>query len=319
MESAAPASQVHTQSAPALAFRGVFPILVTPFTADERLDLPSLERVVRFMAQAGMDGVTVLGVLGEANRLSDREREQVLQSAVRAAGTMPVVAGVSHPGSAACLEHAQTAQSLGARAVMIAPQREPVPNETRIYEHFERVASGCALPIVVQDHPASTQSFMSVELLARLVENLPQVQCIKAEHPPTPQKIRALRKRLGPKQIPLMQGLGALYGLFDLESGADGFMTGFAFPEVLQALTKAAAQNDSSRMRMIYARFLPLIVFEQQPGLAIRKAIYALRGWIRSPRVRHPAGSVDAETEAQLRTLLEWILPRADLSRALEL
>jgi dihydrodipicolinate synthase/N-acetylneuraminate lyase len=72
-----------------LSFTGVWPILPTPFHDNESLDLASLQRVVRFMAEAGMDGVTVLGVLGEANRVTDAEREQVVRATVEAARSVP--------------------------------------------------------------------------------------------------------------------------------------------------------------------------------------------------------------------------------------
>jgi hypothetical protein len=63
-----------------MKFEGVFPILATPFDDDEELDLESLDRLVRFMASLGVDGITILGVLGESNRLIDDERDRVISS-----------------------------------------------------------------------------------------------------------------------------------------------------------------------------------------------------------------------------------------------
>lgn len=83
-------------------FEGVYPILVTPFDAREQLDLESFDRLIRFMADIGVDGVTVLGVLGESNRMLDSEREQLISTAVKAAaGRMPIVVGTSHKGTLA--------------------------------------------------------------------------------------------------------------------------------------------------------------------------------------------------------------------------
>ena len=299
-------------------FKGVFPILVTPFAADESLDLDSMKRVVRFMVEAGMDGVTVLGVLGEVNRLTDLDKERVIATAVEAAaGRIPVIVGTSHSGTRACREVSRKAADLGAGGVMIAPSREPTPGEQKIFEFYMRVADGLDVPIVVQDHPASTQTFMSVPLLLRLVDEIPQVRCIKEEHPPTPQKLAALINGMTGRRVTLLQGLGALYGLFDLERGADGFMTGFAFPEVLRAMVGATQQGSMEQARAWYERFLPLIVFEQQPGLAIRKEIYRLRGLITSNQVRHPGRSIDEATAEQLRQLIDHVLPDVDLSRPL--
>ena len=301
-------------------FTGVFPILVTPFDDHEELDLQSFAKVVRFMVEIGVDGVTILGVLGEANRLVDTEREQLIRAAVDAADDrIPVIVGTSHTGTRAALQLSQMAESLGASGVMLTPSRQPVPNEERIFEYFQQVAAGISIPIVAQDHPASTQVHMSVPLLLRLVREIPQVACIKEEATPTPPKIRTLRAGMQERSVTILTGLGALYGRFDLESGSDGFMTGFAFPEVLQALVQARNTGRQEDVRQLYQRFLPLIVFEQQPGLAVRKEIYRCRGLITGSRVRHPGASIDAAASEQLQSILDTVLPDTDLTQPLSL
>ncbi len=302
-------------------FTGVFPILVTPFTDDEAIDLESFARIVDFMCQLSVDGVTILGVLGESNRLLDDEREALIKTAVAAAaGRIPVVVGTSHAGTRAALHLSHQAEQLGAAAVMITPSRENVPSEERIFEYFQRIAAGISIPIVAQDHPASTQVHMSNELLLRMVAEIPQIACIKQEAVPTPPKTRALIKGMaGDNRPTILTGLGALYGRYDLESGADGFMTGFAFPEVLQALVAARNAGDEERLRVLYERFLPLIVFEQQPGVAVRKEIFRQRGLLGSASVRHPARSIDEGTAAHLRSVLQSTLPDIDLTAPLTL
>jgi len=300
---------------PVPSFTGVWPILVTPFDDRERVDLESLDRVVRFMARLGMDGVTILGVLGEGNRLVDAEREQVIAAAVKAAGTMTVCVGTSHSGTAAARALSQMAEQLGAAAVMIAPPEEFTLNEQRVFEHYRTVAEGIAIPIVAQDHPASSRVHMSVGLILRPIDEIPRIGCVKEEAPPTPQKVAALLSGMARRKVTLLQGLGALYGIFDLERGAHGFMTGFAFPEALKAMVEAAHSENFAEARRVYTRFLPLIVFEQQPGPAIRKEIYRLRGLIGSNRVRQPGGTIDAATAAQLKVWLDAVLPGEDLTR----
>ena len=302
-----------------LHFTGVFPILVTPFTDNEHIDLTSFERVVDFMAQLGVDGVTILGVLGESNRLIDAEREALIQTAVAASnGRIPIIVGTSHPGTHATLRLSQRAEELGASAVMITPSKENVPNEAHIFEYFQKVAASLTIPIVAQDHPASTGVHMSSDLILRLVEAIPHIACIKQEAVPTPPKTRALLAGFSPTRRPtILTGLGALYGRYDLESGADGFMTGFAFPEVLQALVAARNAGDDKRLGAIYERFLPLIVFEQQPGVAVRKEIFRLRGLLQSNCVRHPGRGIDSQTADHLQHLLNSFLPDVDLTTPL--
>lgn len=299
-----------------LKFEGVFPILATPFEENENPDLESFGRLVRFIAGLGVDGITILGVLGEANRLLDREREQLIRTAVAAAGNLPVVVGTSHSGSRAARDLSQMAQDLGAKAVMVTPHAEAVPNDDRVAEYYKTVAEGLSIPIVMQDHPASTQVHMSIPLLLRIIREVPQIACIKEEAVPTAPKIRALSAGMKERKVPILTGLGALYGLFDLEAGSSGFNTGFAFPEVLVAMVKAASNKDWDRVREIYARFLPLIVFEQQPGVAIRKEILRLRGAISGSTVRHPGAALQSATTEQLRKLLETLLPAQDLSQS---
>lgn len=302
-----------------ISFTGVYPILATPFREDESLDLESLDRLVRFMAGLGVEGVTVLGVLGESNRLLDREREEIIRTAVQAAGSMPVIAGTSYSGTRAAVGLSQMAESLGADAVMVTPQAEAVPNDDRVFEYYRSIGDSITIPLVVQDHPASTGVHMSVGLIARIVAEVERVTCIKEEATPTPPKIRALRQAMKGRSVPILTGLGALYGQFDLEAGSNGFNTGFAFPEVLQAMVKATAIGDHARAQQLYTRFLPLIVFEQQPGVAVRKEIFRLRGVIDSSKVRHPGADLQAATSEQLRALLQQILPDVEITEPLTL
>ncbi len=302
------------------SFTGVYPILATPFNDDEQVDLASMERMVGFMAGLGVEGITVLGVLGESNRLMDSEREEVIRIAMKAAGKRcAVIVGTSHNGTQAALALSRMAERLGADAVMLTPHNEPTPNDERVFEYFRTVANGIGIPVVLQDHPASTQVHMSAPLILRIVNEVPGIAALKEEALPTPPKIRALKQGMKARQIHILSGLGALYGQFDLEAGSDGFNTGFAFPEVLMAMVKAAQSGDWVRVGALYTRFLPLIVFEQQPGVAVRKEILRLRGWIKSNRVRHPGAVLAPATGEQLRSLIEQVLPGADLTRSLDL
>ncbi|HSD59470.1 MAG TPA: dihydrodipicolinate synthase family protein [Burkholderiales bacterium] len=302
-----------------LSFTGVYPILATPFHDDESLDLESFDGLVRFMADAKVDGVTVLGVLGEANRMLDREREALIRTAVAAAGgKMPLIVGASHSGSRAALGLSQMAQDLGAHAVMLTPHAEPVPGDDKVLAYYRTVAEGIRIPVVLQDHPASSGVHMGVQLMLRIVNELPGIAAIKEEALPTPPKIRALRESMS-REVPILTGLGALYAQFDLEAGSSGFNTGFAFPEALTAMVAAARASDWGRARQIYQRFLPLIVFEQQPGVAVRKEILKMRGLIQSSRARHPGASIQPATAKQLAELIAATFPGEDISRPLRI
>ena len=297
-------------------FTGVIPILATPFLDDESLDLESWRRLLEFMVGLGVEGVTILGVLGESNRLNDAERKTLIEGAVSAvAKRVPIIVGTSAPGTRTAVYLSRMAQDLGADAVMVTPAKEAVPNDDRVFELYQQISKAVTIPIVLQDHPGSTDVHMPAALILRVLRALPGVACVKEEAVPTAPKIRQVREGLTERSVPILSGLGALYAPFDLEAGCDGFNTGFAFPEVLQALVSAARAGDWPLVHHLYSRFAALIVFEQQPGVAVRKEILRRRGLLTSSRVRHPGASVSAAQSAQLDALLARTLPDVDITR----
>src|ERR1700737_1950436 len=209
-------------------FKGVIPILATPFHDDERLDLESWQRLLEFMLALSMDGITVLGVLGESNRLHEGERQELIRGAVAVLkGRIPIIVGTSHSGTRVTAYLSRMAEDLGADAVMVTPAKEAVPNPDRIAEMYAQVADAVSIPVMLQDHPASSEVHLSVELILRILRAVPSIGCVKEEAVPTAPKIRQLRDGLEPRRLPILSGLGALYAPFDLEAGSDGFNTGF--------------------------------------------------------------------------------------------
>ena len=156
---------------------------------------------------------------------------------------------------------------------------------------------------------------MPAALILRILRSVPNIACIKEEAVPTAPKIRQLREGMTDRQVPILSGLGALYAPFDLLAGSDGFNTGFAFPEVLQALVAAARDGDWARVHRIYSMFAALVVFEQQPGVGIRKELLRRRGLLTSACVRHPGATISAAQAAQLDALLSQTMPGADITR----
>lgn len=301
-----------------MKFSGVIPILVTPFNEDESIDTDSIRNMIRLMQDIGVQGVTILGVLGEANRLDDAERELVISSAIQAAGQLPVIVGTSAAGTRAVINHNKIAKQLGASAVMVTPQAEAIPTDKKVFKHFQSILHETDLPLVLQDHPGSTGVHMSTELIFRMIDKLSGFCGVKLEAVPTAPKLRSLKSRYN-DEIKVMTGLGALYGAFDLEAGSDGFNTGFAFPEVLVALTNMATKKDWDSVYKIYRRFLPLIVFEQHPGLAIRKELLKMRGAITNPRVRSPGAQGNDCIKKTLSNLLSEALPKQDLTKPIRI
>ena len=159
---------------------------------------------------------------------------------------------------------------------------------------------------------------MSLDLVLRMVEDIESVACIKQEAVPSPARVAALDSGMS-RRLPILTGLGALYGAFELQQGADGFMTGFAFPEVLQAMVAATEAGDLDTVFTIYTRYLPLMVFEGQPGVAVRKDIFRMRGLMSSSTVRKPAASITDNARTLLEDIISRVVGNADITTPLEI
>jgi len=291
--------------------RGVFIIAATPFADNHTLDLRSLERLIGFYIDAGVHGITILGMMGEAHKLTYDEARLVIQATLsQVAGEVPVVVGVSSPGLANLAALTSDAMSLGAAAVMVAPPSGLVTDEqVEGYVHQLCRAVGEEVPIVLQDYPQATGVHLSVSVLNRLIDDLPQIKVLKHEDCPGLGKlsrVRASAERDGRRRIAVLVGNGALYYPLELARGADGAMTGFAYPEVLVEVYERFAAGREEAASDLYDAYLPLLRYEQQPGvgLAIRKEILHRRGVLACPTLRPPGARLDALDHAELDQLL---------------
>lgn len=285
---------------------GVFNITPTPFHEDGRLDADSIRRLTDFTRAAGVNGMTILGVLGEADKLTERERDEVMALTIEAAGPdFPICVGTTHAGTDGCIALSRRAQEMGAAAVMVAAPKLARPNDSALMRHYLAVAEAIDIPVVVQDFPPAVGGItMSVELIAGLGAATPRLAYLKLEDEPSPMKVSQVRA--ANPDITIFGGLGGMMFLEELRHGAAGTMTGFAFPEILVAIYRAWLSGDRDGAATIFYRYCPLIRFENQPriNLALRKHIYHRRGVIASPRARAPFAAVDDGTLADLDDLL---------------
>ena len=288
------------------ALSGVLPITLTPFTDDGSVDEGSIDSLVEDYLGAGAHGLTILGIMGEAAKLLDEERERVLRRYLQAtAGRVPVVAGVSARATRMALDYARRAEDAGAAAVMLAP-----PDNTRnldlVFEHFRLVAEAVSVPVVVQDEPVNTGVVMPAPFLVRLLDEIEGCRYLKLEETPTLPKITAVKQR-AKEQVGVFGGLGGLYLYEELLRGADGIMTGFGFPQVLVGTYERFVAGDRAGAQEFFFRYLPLIRYEAQlgvGGVTIRKQVFARRGAIASAHARSPAPPVDQRTLAELDDLI---------------
>ena len=285
---------------------GVYNITPTPFTPEGAIDEPSLRRLTEFTRGSGVNGMTILGVLGEADKLIESERDRVIELVLDAAGPgFPICVGTTHAGTDGCIAYSRRAQQLGARAVMVAPPKLARSNDAALERHYRAVADAVDIPVVVQDFPPAVGGItMSVELIARLAAASPRLAFLKLEDDPAPMKITQILALS--KEVRIFGGLGGMMFLEELRHGAIGTMTGFAFPEILVEIYTKFMAGDRDGATEVFYKYLPIIRFENQPriNLALRKHIYHLRGVIASSKVRSPFTPVDQDTLADLDDIL---------------
>ncbi len=299
--------------------RGIFNILATPFYHDESLDLVSLRSLVDFQLELGAQGLTILGVLGEAAKLSVDERQEVMETVMATVnGRVPVIVGASHQDDVTRLALCQAAEASGAAGVMVAPPRMADARDENVYAIYDAIAETCDLAIVVQDFPPVNDIIMSPALIASIARGIPAARYLKLEDPPLMQKISAIREEV--EGLEIFGGLGGMFLLEELRRGASGTMTGFAFTEILVAVFEAWSAGEQQRAERVFDEYVPLIRFENQPviNLSIRKELLRRRGAIECGNPRPPFAPIDAGTQAEIN----WVFARVginDPTRILEL
>jgi 4-hydroxy-tetrahydrodipicolinate synthase len=288
----------------------VFSVLPTPFDPTGNVDRDSLRRVIDLFIQDGVTGFTALGVTSEVARLSDAERDSVLETVLtHVGGRVPVVAGTTADGLRTCIEYTRRAKAAGAASVMISPPRMPKINSDAVARHFADVAAAVDIPIIVQDYPPISGYAMEASLLARIARDVPSARTVKLEDPPTPFKTSRILEQTPGLDVRIYGGLGGVFLLEELMAGAAGAMTGFAFPSILvQIVTLFQAGRVDAAADLFY-RKVPLMRFEFQDGIgmAIRKEVLRRRGAIATPGIRAPGGLLDAGTLAALDRVMSWV------------
>ena len=291
--------------------KGVYLITVTPFKDNGELDLDSTDRMIDFLLERGVTGLTVLGIMGEAPKLTAEEsRVFVRQVLRRVQRRVPVVVGASSVGFAPMRELSQSVMDLGADGVMIAPPAS-VRTDDQIVAYFDMVNETLGqTPWCLQDHPVATGVQMSAGVIQRILKSSPHVVMLKHEDCPGLAKLSTLRGAMDRgdlERVSILCGNGG--GLFlpeELSRGADGAMTGFAYPEMMVDVVAAHAGGDVERAHDLFDAYLPLARYEQQSGvgLAVRKHLFWQRGVIASAAVRKPGPKLSAADLADLERLV---------------
>src|SRR6266404_9214922 len=290
--------------------KGVYIIAATPFTDDGALDLQSLDTLTDFYLRCRVHGFTLLGMMGEAHKLGAEESLTVVNRVIGRAQGRQVIVGVSHAGLENVRRLSHEAMIAGAAGVMVAPP-PGLKGDDGVYNYFAQVFKelGPDIPVVYQDYPQSTGVHLAPSVFERMVDDFKQLVMLKHEDCPGLAKLTRVRegeKKAGRRRVSILVGNGGLYLPQELRLGADGAMTGFAWPEMLVQVYELFAAGKAEEAEDLFDIYLPLVRHEVQPaiGLALRKEVLFKRGAIKSPKQRAPGSSLTATDRAELEAMM---------------
>ncbi len=292
--------------------RGVYVIASTPFHEDGRVDEKSLDRMISSFLEFGVAGITVLGQMGEAPKLDHVEALSIASRVIQRA-TVPVIVGVSAPGFATMRSLARSVMAAGAAGVMIAPPSS-LNTDDQIVTYYSDVAQaiGSDVPFVIQDYPLTFKVTMTPAVIRRIVQGNPSCVMLKHEDWPGLEKITILRgfeAESSMRHISILCGNSGLFLDFETERGIDGAMTGYCFPDMLVEMVRLGISGSRDAAHDLFDLHLPLIRYEQQPGLglAVRKYVLKRRGILASDAQRKPATTLSPRAKAEIDYLLSRI------------
>lgn len=292
-----------------MSFSGIFPVVNTTFRDDGALDLESQRRLVRFLLDAGAHGLGLFGTASEGYALSNDERVELLRVVVREVeGRVPIVVSTGHTGTDVAVALSQQAEAQGADAVMVLPPFYYKPDAEGVYEYFRAIDAGIRIPIMIQDAPLMTQVAIPASLAARMGRELERVRYVKVEAPPTAPKVSEI-VGLANGSLMLFGGMNGQFLPEELERGACGCMPGSDLAGVFVRIFSLWSDGRRRDARQLFAKYLPLIRYELQPGLGVSVMKHNLVSWgvIASARVRHPTRALDETARREVEQL------RADL------
>ena len=290
--------------------KGIIPVIPTPFTEDEELDLEALERLVDFAANSGAAGICLPAYASEFYKLTDPERAAVVRTAVKSAkGRVPVLAQSNDPCARTAVEIARRNAGLGADVIGFAIPRQFALPEDEILRYCETVAKAVSIPVFVQDFNPGGAT-VGTNFAVRLLEAADNFRYLKLEEPMMGSKVRAIRTATR-DQVGVFEGWGGMYLLELMSDGISGAVPGLAMCDLFVRVFDLAAQGKLSGAMTIYRSMLPQIVFclqNMELYHHCEKRLLRARGLLSSTVVRNPTVHLDAGTEAHIDFLNDVVL-----------
>lgn len=297
--------------------QGVLPIVHTPFTDNNEIDVATLKREIDWAYAQGADGLGT-GMVSELLRLTYDERIALTHHiAEMSAGRGAVFAGVGAESTKQALIYAQAAEKAGCDAVMAVPPVMTGLPEDQLVDYFRTLADGISLPVIVQDASGYVGKAIPLRVYVQLLERYGEEKIVfKPEASPIGPNLSALRDATGGRAR-IFEGSGGILLVDSFRRGIAGTMPGMEMLDGIVALWKALQRGDEETIYRVYYPICAIVALQLQAGLdgflAIEKDLLVKRGIFPSARRRMPyAWDLDAETAAEVDRLF------ARLQRALK-
>ena len=291
-------------------WRGIFPIVITPFTEGYELDENGLCKVVRFCIEAGARGLVGPANASEFSTLSDDERKHWIEIVVHeAGGQVPVIASITCGHALPAVALGQHAQQVGACGIMSMPPHVVHPDAEGCYQYYAALSKTLEIPIMVQNYIGPIGTPMSADLLSRMCRELERVQYIKEETPPSPRMVGQVVAAAGEHCRGVFGGQAGQYLLDEYQRGSVGNMPACQTTDLLQSVWDLLDAGDPIGARKIFNRVLPLINYERLYGVSLYKEVLYRRGVIACRLCRTPGKELDADDYTELDAILADIEP----------
>ena len=298
---------------PNFEWKGVFPALLTPFTADDQVDLIMFEKNLDAQVEAGIHGIIIAGSLGEASTLTLAEKESLVKfSVLKLAGKIPVIMNIAEGATREAVLQAKLAKEWGADGLMLLPPMRYKADDRETVEFFKEVARNTDLPIMIYNNPVDYKIDVTLDMFQELTE-FPHINAIK-ESTRDVTNITRLKNRFG-NRFAILCGVDPLT-VEELALGADGLVAGLvdAFPKetvVMYNLVKAGKMDEAIA---IYRWFMPLLELDIHPKLVQYIKLAAVQTGIGTENVRAPRlPLVGEERDRVLKVINDGIASRPKL------
>lgn len=294
-------------------WEGVFPAMLTPFTADDKLDFALFEKNVTAQIEAGCEGIILAGSLGEGSTLDNEEKIQLLVYAKEIVkGKIPVVLTIAEQATKTAVKLAQDAERNGADGLMILPPMRYKADDMETVQYFKTIATNTSLPIMIYNNPVDYKIEVTPDMFEALAVK-PTIQCVK-ESTRDVTNITRMRNRFGDR-YKLFCGVDTLI-MEELMLGADGIVGGLvdAFPKEFVAIYKLTKAGRYKEALDIYRWFLPVLELDIHPKLVQYIKLAATQTGICSEYIRAPRLAIEgSEREKVLAIINKAIATRPEI------